>query len=210
MDIYGDCIEPTDWSYVDQKRAFFMSLYAELSEYHGAPLSVIDLFFFPVFEDGRYYALCFDTRRKRLYILDSTIDITENQLESRYTNVCQDVRQLFADYLYYNNEERKANAVANSVEQVVKIKWADRGNTIESGVYLMRHLETFMGDGTQAWKCDVSSKRPQQFTRMRIRYCASILTWESNEVSDVANKASDNFKEMCEDPDFNVNQMLLG
>lgn len=53
-------------------------------------------------------------------------------------------RHMLSEYLTNQEEFVKAKNVSKSRIRVVNMKWADKRNIIDSEVYLMRHLETFM------------------------------------------------------------------
>ncbi|XP_057774147.1 uncharacterized protein LOC130993326 [Salvia miltiorrhiza] len=156
-EIYIDCIAPVDQSYEEKKQSFFLSMTHELREYQSKPISIIDLFFFPVYENDMHYVMCFDTRKQRLFVLDSTVDPNNPDSADRYNESSHVLRSLFSEYLWLITEEEKAAVVSNSVLEIVRMKWADARNEVDTGVYLMRHLETFMGDNSLNWDCNLSN-----------------------------------------------------
>ncbi|XP_057801156.1 uncharacterized protein LOC131016471 [Salvia miltiorrhiza] len=109
------------------------------------------------------------------------------------------------------SSSKRRKVTEAEVERIVKMSWADSKNTIDTEVYLMRHFETFMGDGKKGWACNLSNKRPHQLQRLRVRYCATILAWEGNNVKKaIGEKATYAFTKLCKNSGFNVNSALLG
>ena len=57
------------------------------------------------------------------------------------------------------------------------------GNCIDSGVFLMRHMETYMGSGLKNWKCGFKnevSDQQKQIYELRKNYTSKILKSDIN------------------------------
>lgn len=67
---------------------------------------------------------------------------------------------------------------------VEELPWVLKEPNNDCGVYVMRHMETFMSTPSGKWSCGMSKKSKKQIRTMRVRYCASILGWEKNEHRD--------------------------
>ncbi|XP_057802154.1 uncharacterized protein LOC131017418 [Salvia miltiorrhiza] len=211
VNIFLDTIFGKDFSVQANKDVFFDLMTAELTDYHNSPLKEIDLFFFPIKENDIFYAMCVDTRKGKIFVLDSTIDPNSARDTTNYEKLATVLRFALAEYLRHNSEFAKADAVSRTQLHLVKMKWADRKNTIDTGVYLMRHLETFMGDGSPSWKCGMSSSSPRLIGRLRVRYCARILDCEYNDAREgVLKGASEHYQTLCADTMFNAQFVLLG
>ncbi|XP_057794311.1 uncharacterized protein LOC131010675 isoform X2 [Salvia miltiorrhiza] len=209
-EIHVDCIAPIGQSYQQKQKSFFNQMMLEIQEYQINPVSLIDMFFFPIYEDPLLYAICVDTIRQRLFVLDSTIDCHGSDYCDKYNQLCNSLCSMLSDYLYYINEDRKALIVLNSPIEIVRMKWSDVRNEVDSGVYLMRHLETFMGDSSHNWDCNMSKSSARQICRMRVRYCSSILMWSGNDVrQEVVEEAVDYYSQLCASgaTDFDVKLM---
>ncbi|XP_057804129.1 uncharacterized protein LOC131019568 [Salvia miltiorrhiza] len=108
-------------------------------------------------------------------------------------------------------ETIKAKSVANSKIHIVKLKWADKRNTLDTAIYLMRCLENFMGDISSNWKCDMYNASARQLSRMRVRYCSSIISWNGNDKKkEIQETAAKEYHEICLDPSVNINSLLAG
>ncbi|XP_057780927.1 uncharacterized protein LOC130999424 isoform X2 [Salvia miltiorrhiza] len=209
--LYLDSIAPENLSLESQRAKFVMELYVELTEFGKNPIENIDMFFFPVYEQERYFALCVDLKRERIFVLDSLIDILGDHDFRKYDSLCTKVRTLLAYYLNYKEETMKSKSVSNSKMQIVKLKWADKRNTLDTAIYLMRHLETFMGDSSSNWKCDMSNVSTRQISRMRVRYCSSIISCARNEVKkEIEDNAAIEYRKICSDPSVNIDSVLVG
>ncbi|XP_057791090.1 uncharacterized protein LOC131008215 [Salvia miltiorrhiza] len=180
-------------------------------EYERRPLHMVDMFFFPIMVDGMYHAVTIDTKRERIFVLDSMLDVGTADEIQKYDDLCSMLRRLLADYLSYEREEQKAKIVSKTKIHLLRLKWADRMNKEDTGVYMMRHLETFMGDCSASWKCMSALSRTRQLRVMRVRYCATLIAWERNEIGGMLGlTAADHYKEICKDENLNINLTLIG
>ncbi|XP_057796244.1 uncharacterized protein LOC131012319 [Salvia miltiorrhiza] len=208
--LYMDCIEANGISYDNQRSTFFILMTMEIQEYHQNKINLIDMYFFPVYRKGLYYAVCVDLRKGRVFVLDSALDITANEENDIYEEVCNTFKKLLSDLLKYNNEEQKAKIVMNSKMHVVKMKWADPHNTIDTGLYLMRHLEMFMGDASASWKCQFLSTPQRQLWIMHVRYGAAMINWDGNKVKgNIVVQASRVYQDLSKKPEFDADNLLL-
>lgn len=64
--------------------------------------------------------------------------------------------------------------------QLVDIPWVDSSNNTDCGIYVMRHMETFMGDCSTKWKSGLKKGNKRQMQYLRIKYCAAIVGAENN------------------------------
>jgi Ulp1 family protease len=53
-------------------------------------------------------------------------------------------------------EKKKGNDLVDMVPCVVKMPWRNIRNVHDCGIYMMRHMETFMGD--RKWNCGLKKK----------------------------------------------------
>ncbi|XP_057794321.1 uncharacterized protein LOC131010679 isoform X2 [Salvia miltiorrhiza] len=209
--IYSECIRLRELSYEDQSELFNLTMSSELESYQRYPLHLIDIFFFPIFDDGLYYALSVDAKRERIYILDSTVDASIADIGNKYERVCNILRKLMVDLLYNLSVDQKARKVSKAKVHVANMKWADTTNLEDTGIYLMRHLETFMGDASPSWKCISPILMNRQLRVMRVRYCATLVKWEGNHHrDDIGKQAARHWSEVYEKSKNNVNLLLIG
>lgn len=63
-----------------------------------------------------------------------------------------------------------------------KLPWIDAKNYYDCGIYVMRHMETFMGDDVKKWRTGFKKKSGDQMAHIRLKYCAAILNAEDNKL----------------------------
>ncbi|XP_057809060.1 uncharacterized protein LOC131023533 [Salvia miltiorrhiza] len=202
---------PSTWTYKKRRDIFMKLLTAELGSIQHTLVNAIDMFFFPVCRVLKYYALCVDLKKERIYVLDSQNESQAQMKEEKYSRTVDDLRQMLVDYMTHMKEVHKSIIVKRSRLSIIHIKWGDSKNINDTGVYLMRHMETFMGEGASSWSCGLTAKLKKQLDLLRVRYCATIVGWEKNSVKDLVTVgATDYYEEVDDDPSVNIDFTLLG
>ena len=83
----------------------------------------------------------------------------------------------FGRYLSAFNHP-KAMDVLNKNLIVPKLKWQTGSKLPNSGIFVMRHMETYMGEQLEKYQCGLSAearKQAPQLNKLRIKYAAKIL-----------------------------------
>ncbi|KAK6162772.1 hypothetical protein DH2020_002613 [Rehmannia glutinosa] len=62
--------------------------------------------------------------------------------------------------------------------------WRDTTNKVDCGIYVMRHMESYMGGGTKGWDCGLEKNNASQLSNLRTKYSAAIILHHSNELKD--------------------------
>ncbi|KAL6497609.1 hypothetical protein OROHE_027238 [Orobanche hederae] len=102
-------------------------------------------FIFPVYRENKYFAVCVCLRNSKIVVLDRLNDDATECHAPKYGDLLPNLRAILAEYLIYRGLVTKAKLLEKSTLEIPAIKWADRHNLVDSGVYLMRHIETFHG-----------------------------------------------------------------
>ena len=64
-----------------------------------------------------------------------------------------------------------------------QLKWQTDSKVQNSGVVVMRHMETYMGESMDKYECGLSDdarKQISQLNKLRMKYLARILLHDSN------------------------------
>ena len=69
------------------------------------------------------------------------------------------------------------------------MSWRTTGNSDDNGVYLLRHLEVYMGEREGQWNCGLSTKNKGVFQYLRAKY-NRVLMLARNNHSALLNKES--------------------
>ncbi|XP_057773682.1 uncharacterized protein LOC130992987 isoform X2 [Salvia miltiorrhiza] len=189
-DIYIDCISQPGMSYVSRRKLFFDGMDRELRLYQTNSLGSIDMFFFPVFPDDQPYVLCFDLPKEVIFIIDTSVEVNKHPVSSNYNDLCHILRSLLAEFLNNNREHLSSASVSKSVIEVLNLNCTARINSVDVGLYVMRHMETFEGDTSVNWSTGIMNATQHQLGLLRLRYCATIVSWEKNKYKDEILKES--------------------
>lgn len=84
--------------------------------------------------------------------------------------------------------------------------WRTLHNTIDCGVFLMRHMETYKGTSVKDWKCElsnerddkgeVSPKQQRELDDLRHKYVAKILLNDVNTLKHVVEEEINQFDKL--------------
>ncbi|KAL2893797.1 DNA-directed DNA/RNA polymerase mu [Bienertia sinuspersici] len=136
-----------------------------------------NLIFFPVYDANKYYVMCVNMKSKTLDILDNRILEKGVPLENRYQGYPQSLLEAYAFFLN-KNVSKKPKDVKKFKVRVVEMPWRNNENDMDSGIYTMRHMETF--HGKIRWNCGLSPNNFEYLTKLRMWYCVELLTHDSN------------------------------
>ena len=87
---------------------------------------------------------------------------------------------MFEAYFKEKNISELSENIKKSSYKVVPLDWATSTNKEDSGIYLMRHMETYFGRKGIEWYVDFSPRGLRILQILRGRYCEAMLTLESN------------------------------
>ncbi|GKC65877.1 200 kDa antigen p200 [Tanacetum coccineum] len=124
----------------------------------------VELAFFPtVVAAGQYYVIVFNLLKANAVILDNE----KHDNYNKYKEVFDSVKL---------SKDKPA--------KVLKMKWKTEKNKIDSGLYMMMHMELYQGESATNWKTDIVQENNRdyemQMTNMRKRYITKILIHEMN------------------------------
>lgn len=93
-------------------------------------------------------------------------------------------RDFFIQFLIKNEMESKAEPFKDAQKvktERLEMPWRDDDNKIDCAIFLMRHMETYFGNGLEDWDTQLIAGEIQQIRNMRVKYCSSIIEAYSNE-----------------------------
>nr|GMC92141.1 uncharacterized protein LOC109191529 [Ipomoea batatas] len=107
-------------------------------------ISVRDcLFLFPIIASGHYCMLHFDPLCERFEAIDNSSSICKT--EDKYGVVPKRLQAFLFKFLSGLKSTYKAKKIEKLRVKRMKMAWRDNGYKIDWGVFLMRHMETFIG-----------------------------------------------------------------
>ncbi|XP_057800130.1 uncharacterized protein LOC131015725 [Salvia miltiorrhiza] len=159
----------------------------------------------------KYYTICVDMRKEKVYVLDNQNESIEHCQAAKYLSAAELLKNMLADYMAHKHHIHRSNVVKRTKLTVVNIKWGDAKNINDTGVYMMRHMETFMGEATSLWACGLAPKLRKQLNLLRVRYCATLVMWDKNSIHEaMESSAKLDFESLVKVENSNLDITLLG
>ncbi|KAJ9541227.1 hypothetical protein OSB04_027733 [Centaurea solstitialis] len=148
----------------------FMEKYTAMEE-----LKKIQLVFFPIVSQDHSYVICFDLKNGSFHILDnSAVDIPDS---AKYGKLPTIVKKVFIKTLKFIDDGR-AKKLSKAKQKREKMVWRTTENKIDCGIFVMRHMETFMGGNVSKWVSGFALEgdaQKNQIENLRYKYVARIL-----------------------------------
>lgn len=81
----------------------------------------------------------------------------------------------------------------------MNISWLVEKAGTECGIYLMRHMESYMGENEGRWECGLTGKMPADVSaaiKLRTKYMARLLTSDFNKFKSMIVKDFEAFRKL--------------
>ncbi|XP_031098273.1 uncharacterized protein LOC116002310 [Ipomoea triloba] len=124
--------------------------------------------FFPILQQNHFYLLCVDFKSERLEITDNSASTQPTPV--KYGDTPENVKLLLSEYFTFVGEKFKSIVCENLKTKRMPMNWRDTKNKVDYGVYLMRHMKSYVGEGVAKWDCGLTSGDRSQLQRLRLRY----------------------------------------
>nr|GMD81456.1 uncharacterized protein LOC109189836 [Ipomoea batatas] len=142
--------------------------------------------FFPILQHNHFYLLCVDFKTEPLEIIDNSASTEATQV--KYGDTIENVKLLLSKYFTSVGEKFKSIICENLKCKRMSMKWWDTRNTVDYGVYLMRHMESYVGESVAKWDCGLTSGDRLQLQMLHLRYMKELSTVDIN-----AHSTTDNY-----------------
>nr|GLL24915.1 uncharacterized protein LOC109168900 [Ipomoea trifida] len=140
-------------------------------------ITKVDMIFFPILRREHYFLLCFDFRRYCLEIIDNASAPTTNK--EKYGESLEDMQDMLSEF-YNKVHNGRSILCAGLVPKRMQMAWCDSRNKIDCGVYLMRHMESFLGQGVLDWDCGLVKEEYSTLHKLRLQYMKELVVSEYN------------------------------
>ncbi|KAM0044428.1 putative Ulp1 protease family catalytic domain, papain-like cysteine peptidase superfamily [Helianthus debilis subsp. tardiflorus] len=144
-----------------------------------------DIVFFPILEHKHFYLLVFELRDPGIYVVDNDKarqgQLIEDSVYYLHKDTAYKIKYMFVQYLWEVGNPR-ADDIEYCNIQRMPVTWATTTNTTDCGVFLMRHMECYMGKN-KSFNCGFSmsgARKMAEVRKLRKRYAAHILCSEVN------------------------------
>ena len=88
---------------------------------------------------------------------------------------------LFSTHLYDEGEVIRSGDIARVTPTRMQMPWRDTNNTVDCGIYTMRHMETFTGQTYKTWDCGFVKGDYTYLRQLRMTYMREMLMIDINE-----------------------------
>ncbi|GJY98584.1 ion channel DMI1 isoform X1 [Tanacetum coccineum] len=168
----------------------FMEYAENANSSYGGPtmLEKADIVFIPVSNDQQKFLVCVNLKNPAVTFIDSKKEGNKVTRKKKKDDGVDDMRvatilhRNFGQYLYAINHAKAAKIIQS---QIVRgnFSWQTNRRAKDCGIFLMRHMECYMGSDNGKWKCglDVEGKKQNtQLGRLRNKYAAKLLLSDCN------------------------------
>ncbi|WOG93705.1 hypothetical protein DCAR_0312992 [Daucus carota subsp. sativus] len=121
---------------------------------------------FPVYNAAHHYIICYNIHTPRWEVLDNRVQTLS--FSDTYGDLPWRLHECFCHFLECYNIPKYSQLVRLQPE-VVSMEWQSMDNNIDCGVFVMRHLETYMGNIFK-WKSGLRRERVDYFPMILISF----------------------------------------
>ncbi|XP_019150116.1 PREDICTED: uncharacterized protein LOC109146919 [Ipomoea nil] len=163
-----------DTSHPPEKRLAWFSerlrMDLKLSPYED--ICEVDMLFFPILRRGHYFLLCLDFPRFRYEIIDN--DSNPKAKALKYGDCIEDLLGMLSKFFEVISPPRSTACVCVESKRL-QMPWRDSKNKVDCGVFLMRHMESYVGQRVRDWECGLLKGDTHSLHKLRLRYMSEIV-----------------------------------
>nr|GMC82304.1 zinc finger BED domain-containing protein RICESLEEPER 2-like [Ipomoea batatas] len=112
-----------------------------------------------------------------LEIIDNASAPTTNK--EKYGESLEDMQDMLSEF-YNKVHNGRSILCAGLVPKRMQMAWCDSRNKIDCGVYLMRHMESFLGQGVLDWDCGLVKEEYSTLHKLKLQYMKELVVSEYN------------------------------
>nr|GLL39698.1 uncharacterized protein LOC109155623 isoform X3 [Ipomoea trifida] len=162
----------------DRVKWFEKRLDMDLQTTNHVRTATLDMYLFPVIQQGRYYVISVNFRQQRLDILDNSSKRRSNG--DKYLDAPMELIHMLSAYLVSKQQGVRARQLRNMRLIRMQMPCGDTICNADSGVFAMRHIESFTGQDHSNWQCGLQTGNAHQIINLRKRIMHNILLAEIN------------------------------
>ncbi|KAL8227123.1 hypothetical protein R6Q57_016955 [Mikania cordata] len=148
-------------------------------------LEPYDLVLVPIINQQNYYLMCFNLRTYKVEIIDNSGVMPHMSVAKKYSGRAEKMRNSFADYLI-QTKHPSGRQIKKAKIHRLGMHWRTQFNHVDCGVFIMRHMETYRGNGLLYWDCglcnedEVNNAQKNQLNDLRRKYPTKIILHDIN------------------------------
>jgi len=90
--------------------------------------------------------------------------------------------KMFVHYMNCNNLKAKCGDIGKKPHQILEPTWNKNVNSYDSGLYVMRHMETYLSQDLKNWDSGFKRNSVSGIINLRIKYLHAILSMKDNQM----------------------------
>ncbi|KAG6387267.1 hypothetical protein SASPL_152454 [Salvia splendens] len=131
--------------------------------------------FFPVCANNHYYLVVFWMKKNTIEIIDNSKPPKDMDPLEKYGIDIGLMKDMFEAYFIQKNLLDISENINKSALNVLPLELATSTNKKDCGLYLMRHMETYVGKKGSEWVIGFSSRSINILQVLRGRYCYTLI-----------------------------------
>ncbi|XP_019158047.1 PREDICTED: uncharacterized protein LOC109154777 isoform X2 [Ipomoea nil] len=140
-------------------------------------INKVDMFMFPILRQGHYILLYIDFRNFRYEIIDNSTLQSNKQL--KYGGCLNELLVMLVEFFACIDPARSTMCACLESKRM-QMSWRDGKNKVDYGVYVMHHMESYVGQGVARWRCGLTKGNVAQLKKLMLRYMKELATSEFN------------------------------
>ncbi|KAL4560294.1 hypothetical protein LXL04_032444 [Taraxacum kok-saghyz] len=140
---------------------------------------------FPIINQGKYYMLCFDLKKPSYVLIDHIVRM--GTTANRYGPIPLTLHKFFCYYLK-SQRHPSLKTLSKMEANIQNLPWSVIKSGDNCGLYLMRHMECYMGEREGMWETGLTGKEmidSAAFLGLRYKYMAAIFTLVINKFKEM-------------------------
>ncbi|GJV17991.1 ulp1 protease family, C-terminal catalytic domain-containing protein [Tanacetum coccineum] len=159
-------------------------------------LDAVELVLFLIISGSHFFVICMNLKYNRVEYLDNIFS-TKTDPYARYGFLATQMVALFEDYLLHVNHPRYRQMSVSAEHRILTLGCRTTNNSIDCGVFVMRHMETYRGEGDRGDRCCLKEEgtgQQGQINELRYKYVAKILLADCNKAKSKFEQETHAFK----------------
>ncbi|KAG6396624.1 hypothetical protein SASPL_142779 [Salvia splendens] len=169
-----------DWDRTAGFHDFCQSVDSHVQNLTHFNWNVIDMVLFPMYSKRHYYLISFGLKTGKMDIIDNCPPSNGLKDHSKYGDDIELLQYFFSSYLEGKKHKMLANIIKGCEIRIINMPWQGTGGKDDDAIFLMRHMETYMGQKVKDWHMGLANISMKNLQNMRGKYCKALLTTDFN------------------------------
>ncbi|XP_042037748.1 uncharacterized protein LOC121783670 [Salvia splendens] len=166
----------SSWEKSDAELTFCDEIEGQFNGAGTFDITRYDLIFFPIYSQRHYYLVCFSLKTGVADVLDHVVPENGTPDRAKYGIDLDLLRDCLAFYLKSKGFNKLDELIIKERSiRLLELPWKTTQATNDSGVFLMRHMETYLGNPANLMTMGLQGVSVRLLQVLRGRYCKDML-----------------------------------